>query len=236
MGFGWLLIGYFVATVMTLNPIGSLIRVIGYGVVGFAAKKLNEYHRSFRWVIVGACAMLAVSACLAVSDVSDYFYQNLWLDARLISESGRTAIGYIEKILSFFFNGAMLWAIRAIAIETEVVKIATRAVRNFVFICLYELVFLVSMLPLSGVRAVSGELALIAWILYLVWIVLNLMLIFSCYAQICDEQDVDMEQKPSRFAFVNRFREENERRSQKAREEAAAYHKEKHERRRKKRK
>ena len=183
MGFGWLFIGYFVATVMTLNPIGSIIRVIGYGLIGYGAKKLAQYHRSFRWVGVGACLMLAVSAGLAVSDVTDYLYQNLILDNRLIADGGRAVIGYIEKGVSLLFHGALLWAIRATAIETEVMKLATRAVRNFVFICLYYFVYLISLLPLGGIRAAAGELALIAWILYLVWILLNLLLIFSATSE-----------------------------------------------------
>ena len=236
MGFGWLLIGYFVATVMTLNPIGAGIRVLGYGLIAFAGKKLEQYHRSFLWMTVGACAMLAVSASLAISDLNDFLYGNLWINIRLISDTGRTWIGYIEKVFSFFFHGAMLFSIRAIAMETEVEKIATRSVRNFVFICMYELVYLVSLLPFDGVRAASGELALIAWLLYLVWILMNLMLLFSCYAKICDEQDVEMEQKPSRFEFVNQFREKSEEKSRRAREEAAAYRKEKLERKRRKKK
>jgi hypothetical protein len=41
---------------------------------------------------------------------------------------------------------------------------------------------------------------------------MNLYLIFRCYAEICDQSDVDMERKPSRFAFVNNYRDEMDRR------------------------
>ena len=51
-----------------------------------------------------------------------------------------------------------------------------------------------------------------ALLLYFAWIILNLILIYSCYARICDENDVDMEVKPSRFAFVNRMRQKSEER------------------------
>ena len=64
-------------------------------------------------------------------------------------------------------------------------------------------------------------------ILYFVWIIFNLVLIYSCYARICDESDVDMEQKPSRFAFVNKMRAESEERSRAAAERQAKYKEEK---------
>ena len=41
----------------------------------------------------------------------------------------------------------------------------------------------------------------------LCWI-LVLYMLFSCYAKICDSSDVEMKQKPSRFDFVNKKREE----------------------------
>ena len=60
---------------------------------------------------------------------------------------------------------------------------------------------------------------------------MNLFMLFSCYAKICDESDVEMAQKPSRFAFVNRFREENERRRAEADARAEQKRREKAERR-----
>ena len=126
----------------------------------------------------------------------------------------------------------MLFAIRKLAKETEVGKIAVNAVRNFVFICFYYFVYIISFLPVKSIQACAAELALIAWIVYFVWIILNFMLIFSCYVKICDESDVEMERKPSRFAFVNRFRTEMDRRQEKAIEESLAYRKSKQEKKR----
>ena len=68
----------------------------------------------------------------------------------------------------------------------------------------------------------------------LVWIVLQIVLIFSCYARICDEGDVEMERKPSRFAFVNKFRAELDAKQEKARRESEEYKREKMEKRREK--
>jgi hypothetical protein len=46
-------------------------------------------------------------------------------------------------------------------------------------------------------------------------------MIFSCYAKICDSGDTEMRQKPSRFEFVNKKREEQEAERQKILDEYA---------------
>lgn len=236
MGFGLLFLGYFFVTFLTLNKIGSIMRVIGYGLIVVSSLKLNKYQRSFSFMGIGAVLMLVLSVILVFSDVSRYLYDNLLISALPISDGYRVTIGYIEQGLSFVFNAAMLWAIRKIAIDTDVPKISANAIRNFVFICFYYFVYLLSFLPVGSIQSVAKELTMIAWILYIVWMILNVLLIFSCYSRICDENDVDMAQKPSRFAFVNRFREELDRRQQKAYEESLAYKNEKRERKKRRRK
>ena len=61
----------------------------------------------------------------------------------------------------------------------------------------------------------------------LCWI-LNLYMIFSCYAKICDSDDIEMKQKPSRFAFVNEKRKAQEEERQKILDEYAAEKERKH--------
>ena len=228
MGFGLLFLGYFVATFMTLHAFGSLVRVIGFGLVLMAALRLRQYHRAFDWMGLGTVLMLLFSLSLAVFDTAD------WLGFGFFPENGKVILGYVEQGISLIFQVLMLSAIRAIAKETGVDKIASNAIRNFVFVCLYYLVYLVRFLPVASIQATAGELAWIAWMLYLAWQILDLLLIGSCYMRICDESDEEMERKPSRFAFVNKLRAENERRTEKARREYAEYQKEKQSKRRKK--
>ncbi len=236
MGFGWLFVGYFFVTFLTLNKIGSLIRFVGYLLILMSAWRLRKYNRAFDWMGWGAVGMVIISAVLACTDISDYLYKSLLTNQLLIPATVQTAVGYIEPVVSFLFLFGMLWAIRRIAKETEVEKIAANAIRNFVFVCFYYAVYWIGLLPFSGIQAARGELAFVALILMLVYMVLNLLLIFSCYARICDEEDVEMKQKPSRFAFVNRFREELDRRQEKAWRESETYRKEKSEKKRERRK
>jgi hypothetical protein len=108
----------------------------------------------------------------------------------------------------------MLWSIRNIARDTDEKKLSFAAVRNSVFVIIYAVAYVVSLLPFKFTKYLSLPLLLVQF----VWIIFNLVLIFSCYARICDESDVNMERKPSRFAFVNEMRAQNEAR-QKEKEE-----------------
>ena len=131
-----------------------------------------------------------------------------------VNESVITVIRHTEVLLACACNIVMLWSIRSIAIDTEEKKISFGAVRNSVFVMIYAVAYLVSLLPFEFMKYLSLPLIIVQ----LVWIIFNLVLIFSCYAKICDESDVNMERKPSRFVFVNEMRAQSDAR-QKEKEE-----------------
>ena len=238
MGFGLLFIGYFLT--MINSPIfglfGTVIRVGGCALMLCAAVKLGKYNKAFNLTFIGAVLMAVISAVLLAVNVDDFLYSNLITSDKLFSDFAKNVIGYTEQGVSFVFNSLLLWAILKIAKETEAKKISIAAIRNYIFVCAYYLMYVISFLPFSGIRAAQSEFAVITWILYFVWIGLNLFLLFNCYATICDENDVDMERKPSKFEFVNKFRDEFERKSQKAREADMLYRQEKRQKRENRRK
>ncbi|MBR2354620.1 MAG: hypothetical protein IKA76_08985, partial [Clostridia bacterium] len=222
MGFGWLLCGYFISTFMTFHGAGNFVRLLGYGIIIVSAKKLRRYHDSFTFMEIGAILMLCVAGILAASDVTGFLYDNLILDTKIVSDGMRDAIGYMEQIVSLIFQSTMLFAIRSIAKETEVKKVSDGAIRNFVFLCMYYFAYAINLLVSTEDQKILVAMAGAVWILYFACILLNHWLIFSAYAQICDEEDLDLAQKPSRFAFVNRFREKTEEKNQRARAEYEA--------------
>ena len=231
MGFGLLFVGYFCATLMSINVAGAFIRILGYGIAFIASRKLNKYNRSFEMLSWMSLLMLFVAVLLAASDVSTFLYEGLIIDNNFLGETYRAFVGYVEMALSFAFNAVMLYSIKSIAEETEVTKISIAAVRNFIFICVYYILNIFCMLPFAFSKAATKYLSAPVLILYFVWIILNLVLIASCYARICDENDVDMARKPSKFEFVNKMRAESEKRGQKASERQEEYIKQKMEKR-----
>jgi hypothetical protein len=81
----------------------------------------------------------------------------------------------------------------------------------------------VTLLPIASIEEFKKYFSLPVMLFYFAWIILDVVLLVSCYARICDESDVDMPYKKSRFAFINKLNEKE----QKASEENAAYAKQK---------
>lgn len=224
MGFGLLFIGYFIALLIFLGAL-SPCRVIGGIIMAWAAAKLSRYHRAFTALFW----LSAVSAVLyGVRMVSDL---PLWITGKaLYPPIVTTVLSIVDIPLTFAFHMGLLWAIHAIAKETEVEKAVLASVRNMIF---YVLVLLLQLLSFID-TAVTRNLDVVAVLISFVLSVLNLILIFRCYAQICDSDDVEMKQKESRLAFVNQYREEMAQKQKKAAEKELAYRNEKRERRERK--
>ena len=199
MGFGWLFIGYFVSTLMVINLIGDLIRPIGYAIMLYAFSKLKDYRYDFLYPLAVTFLMLLLALVLAVESVFPFF-----------PEKATYTLGYIEMIGSFLFQGTLCWAIRAIAKETGMDKISFAATRNFIFFAVYNLLYAIAHLPFACAGEYAKLMSVPVLLLYFACLILNLILIFSCYAKICDVSDEDMPRKPSRFAFVNQMRAEAE--------------------------
>jgi hypothetical protein len=223
MGFGLLFIGYFIATLMSVHIYGAYVSLVGYGIVFIASVKLSKYNSSFRFLEAGAILMIVTYGLISASGIASFLYDEMLVSTKLLGDSFDSIMGKVEMAVSFLFVAAMLWAIRAIAKETNVEKIVYNSARNFVFLVVYYVLFLISYLPFDFTTEYIAAFGGFVTALNFVIIVLNLVLIFSCYARICDENDVDMAQKPSRFAFVNKYRAESERRREKAMKEREEY-------------
>lgn len=229
MGFGLLLVGYFTATVMSFNMLGGVFSFVGYTIMLFASKKLMQYNRSFTLLLASTVLMILLSAVTAISDVSTLLQKYMLISYPLIGEGVASVFLNVRLVLELIFTAVLCYCVRGIAKETGAEKIVYTAVRNFVFFCisfaLQVVVWLAANTQLVGLTAFVNGTALPIWmvIINLVCLLLNCFMIFSCYSRICDENDLEMPQKPSRFAFINRRREEKERKRQQYIEEAEKY-------------
>ena len=211
MGFGIMFLGYFAGFVMFLGRL-AILRFISSIVMGYAALKLRKYNRYFNLLLVACLVSSLFYGAVSVFDLIEYF-SSLQVGGEIL----RTVFAIIDIPFTFAFHVCMLLGIRAIAKDTETSKILFASTRNLIFYCILLLLQLITLLPFTVARNLSA----LTVIFSLVLAVFDLLLIFRCYAQICDPEDIDMERKPSRFAFVNKFREEAELRQRRADEERA---------------
>ena len=207
MGFGILFLGYCITYIISL-PIGVPARLVGYLIMIMGCRKLSEYSDRFKLTTYSAILLSVTSAMQSVALVFDFLYQNLLLQSDPIPQAIDSVLKYADIALVLVFHILLLLGIRSLAKETEVDKIEAASIRNLFFVCLYFFLIVFSYIPLPIKEAFNKYLGLPLFLLNLAWIILNVILIFKCYANICDESDVEMEQKPSRFEFVNKYRAE----------------------------
>ena len=224
MGFGILLLGYFTATVMSFNIFGAFFKLVGYVLAFVGIKKLSQYHKSFSVLAVSCLSVIAISACCSLGDMSDFLYTNLLAPSRFISEALADTFSYIRYTLELVFNVLLCTAVAAISKETGAPKLVYISIRNLVIYCIYFVLQVICWMPFEAIRSFLSATALPVWVLILnlLILILNVLMLFSAYTKICDEGDVEMKQKPSRFEFVNKMREERE---EKARQRAEKYKK-----------
>lgn len=213
MGFGLLLIGYFTASVMSLNI--SIFKLVGFAIAAKGIKKLSEYNKSFAILLYSCFASILICACCSACEISDFLYANLITAERIIPLSLATVLNYVRYGAECIFTILLCLSVCSISKETGAPKLVYISVRNLVMFCIYIAAQLLCWIPTEAIKSFLGATALPVWVFLfsLLISVLNCLMIFSCYTKICDESDVDMPQKPSRFEFVNRMRAEREERA-----------------------
>ncbi len=229
MGFGLLMIGYFTATMMSFNVLGGIFRLMGYILVCVAAKKLSQYNNGFFFLLAWSIVMVPFSAGAALSDLSAFLNNNLIITTPLVSKVITDILTNTRIIFDFIFTTVLCFTVRGIAKETGATKIVYKSVRNYIYFCIFcafqFTVWLASVIGIPAFSAFVKMTALSIWTAFLSIIcsILISLMLFSCYATICDANDVEMRVKPSRFEFINRRREQKEQRSQDYIEEAKKY-------------
>lgn len=218
MGFGILLFGYFITTMVPIPltmllpiDISGFVKMLGYVLVIIAAKKLSEYNSSFGMLVVSSFIMSVISAFDGIVDLGLFLTTNQIVDLpfanvlKLIQEM--QIVDYLDFAV-IIFVAALCLSVKKISEDTGVQKVVTASIRNLVFFAILFIVQAIRFLPFAA--AYKNELVSASLIIELVCQILTLYMIFYCYAKICDSSDVDMKRKESRFSFVNKRRAERE--------------------------
>ena len=183
MGYGLLLIGYFMANILPVISFLSVAMPIGYAVMAVALWRLAPYERKFLFSFGTALVILPVSLYYAVYGL-----------ARLVGDStgilSPTVFGVVTWLyfaLSLAFTVLLLWAQASFARESGLFTVQSNAWRNLTFVGLYHLLYLaVSILGACGVPHTSAFVIPMTMLRYLC-VFLNLWLFFRCYRYILPE-------------------------------------------------
>ena len=223
MGFGLLFIGYFISFLMSLNNYGFAFEIVGFAIMLSAVGKLSEYKHGLSRVSVALLVMALCSVYDGFRQLNTVFALHL----SLFNTSVAFTFSLVSAIATVAFHILLLIPIRDIAKDAQDIGLAQKAfpaIGASVLAFVLELTvailgsFFSGIAPTQAFRAVT----LISVLVHIFYPVIILWFIYSCYAKICAPEDVEMPQRPSRFAFINNMREkraEKEAEVQKARRE-----------------
>lgn len=200
MGFGILFLGYIIMSVFSLNPFGAIAQLLGYSIITYALVKLSPYAKNFKIAVYTVIPLTATSAFSSVLTVCE----RIGLGTSGL-DGVKEILGPVVAVLVFAFHLFLLFGIREIAIFTELPKIADRAVRNFVVGVFYFALTLIGSFDIPALADFAKYFGLPTLLIGLLWFVLNIVLIYSCYMWICLEGDENMERKRSRFEIINKL-------------------------------
>jgi len=207
MGFGTLFIGYF----FVLNfPYCEFTVAIAAFFMLYALYKLSSINE---WFKLSAFASIAF-AIFGVFELAVELYGTFFtLDpASFIF----TVITLLRHLIVASVTVFMMFGIRDVAKEVGISSLAEKGNRaGFVAIAVYSLTLLLESTALASF--LPNKFLAISYVFItlatLTLIVFNLTCIYSAYMKICMPEDEEMEEKKSKFGFVNAFRKHEEEKS-----------------------
>ena len=193
MGFGLLFVGYLLSHGFTsgANYAVSLVGIVGAVIMLFACRKLSAYSVSFRHAGVSSVLLAIAYLFNGILHLISVYASGVNLPSVLMNLARGAIIALV-----FVFNFYMYKGIADIARLAEVNKLAVSAVRNLVFMIIYYLVLVCSMVIRPYFPKASGVLGLAGAIVGVVWLVLSVWCVMSAYMRICLEGDEEMTDSP----------------------------------------
>ncbi len=221
MGFGLLLLGYTITYILTVG-LGNYLfagMLIGGFIMFSALSELRKYCPAFLYALIADVLLVICSFYETAAFFDGAFLLGLSID----SEYLHSIFDWIEFALNLLFNITLLYGIADLSKRVEYSEIGQKAYRNMVFVVMYNVLQVLMFIPGTVFQNDKAFFMTLLMIFQLIYAAFNFILIFKCYAKICPEGEEDMQRKPSRFAFVNKMREKQDEREQRAIESTKAY-------------
>ena len=221
MGFGLLLVGYIFAFVVTVG-LGNYLfagMLIGGFLMFLGLCELRKYCPTFLYALIADVILILCS----------FFETAVWIDGIFLLESGIGSDAFLrifdwfEIGINLVFNLTLLYGIADLSRRVEYPQTREKAYRNMVFVGVFNVFQILMLIPGTIFDRDKGFFMTLLLILQVIYAIFNAFLIFKCYAMICPEGEEDMHRKPSRFAFVNKMREKQDEREQRAIESTKEY-------------
>ncbi len=205
MGFGILFFGYFLLLNLTYSSFTDLIAAL---IMALALNKLSEINRPFKNGFFASLVFALLGLIELVLAVITMFAPTVKIDS--ILSYIMIPRYFVIAVLTLF----ILLGIEAVSKEVGLTELAKKARFTMPFVLAVYGISAILDVPFKSpaVIKVFTVISFITIISTFIIIAVNLVTIYRAYAKICmpEDKDNDCEDKPSRFGFVNKYREHNE--------------------------
>ncbi len=208
MGFGILVIGYFMLINVPFHGVDLPPDFLGYILIFVALCKLGSYENKLKYAKLMCLPLIILSGVKLVLSLLSAFGVGEYTAAQNMAEYAVIAI-----LLVFYF--LLLLGIRDLATRVKLEKNARKSVRNLIIIVIFYVYTVIVNLYSFGVIPQKtgiqpGALIAIQQLFGYLVRFLNLIQFISCYMWICLEGDENMDSRQSALSrFVQRIKKED---------------------------
>lgn len=188
MGTGLVFVGYFFANFVAIYSPLAFAKLAGYPLMLLGLRRLRPYHPLFR--------VCYAAGFLSLPFAAYYTYTSLLLlgvPGSAVPETLVSAVEWCYFVFSIVFELLLLFAFGRLSRELGHLRTATPAFRNMIFVGLYAVVYFVTNLPVVAQSAAAKYFYLPLLLLRVLFLFLDLWLLFLCYRDICPAESEQME-------------------------------------------
>lgn len=185
MGFGMLLIGYFLANILPVISAFSFAMLLGYPLLIAGLYRLAPYHKKFyysMWVALPSPLFAMYYTVFGFATVG------LLPSFAFLGGTVYLIVEWLYFSYTLLLNFMILWSVASFTGEMNLFSIQSSAWRNLTFTLIYHAVYLIIKLPIPLMLVHGGAFALPVTLLRYLCVFLNLWLFFLCYRNILPEE------------------------------------------------
>lgn len=202
MGFGYLLVGYILAFVFSLGSVYFFQDILGALVMLVGLSQLAQHGTNFlraMWVDIAYLLISFGRAMLMMLDIMKA--ESVWATVFGL------LIPAVSLVLQFFLFAGIYYLAQQVELEKEAQKAKGTLVRIFSYYILHIIAYLVT--PFLG-NAAGNITGLLVTVYGLVVLIMNVVLLHSCYCRICLKGQENGERTLSRYEWLNKLNEKTD--------------------------
>ena len=196
MGFGLLILGYFLTFAFTISQAYFFADVVGALILLYAFTKLSEYNLHFR----SAAAAGVVFTLLALTS-------GVLLSMHMLDNEGVTDIllDAAKSVSALVMHIFLFLGTRGIAQGAGCDGLAERTTRNMVMTSAYYVLYFVILIASPFLPELVSYVSFLTYLYFLVCLVFNLLLFHSCFGMLYPAEGDPMENRRSRIPLLNKL-------------------------------